>query len=69
MGKCPLLAFEKLAKTTRTTIKKLEDAGCLKILTEEIYRNPLDVLKIETTEPLYQLEGEQQTAYEGISKK
>lgn len=69
MGKCPLLAFEKLAKTTRTTIKKLEDAGCLKILTEEIYRNPLDVLKIETTEPLYQLEGEQQSAYEGISKK
>lgn len=69
MGKCPLLAFEKLAKTTRTTIKKLEHAGCLKILTEEIYRNPLDVLKIETTEPLYDLEGEQQTAYEGISKK
>ena len=67
MGKCPLLAFEKLAKTTRTTIKKLEHAGCLKILTEEIYRNPLDVLKIETTEPLYDLEGEQQTAYEGLS--
>jgi primosomal protein N' (replication factor Y) len=68
MGKPPLVNFEKLAKTTRTTIKKLEAIGCIKITEEEIYRNPLDILKIETTEPLFELEGEQKTAYEGIKK-
>lgn len=68
MGKVPLIAFEKLAKTTRTTIKKLADAGCIKLAEEEIYRNPLDILQIENTEPLYELEGEQQTAYEGMKK-
>ena len=69
MGKTPLVAFEKLAKTTRNTIKKLDELGCVNITTEEIYRNPLDILNIETTEPLYELEGEQKTAYEGIKKK
>lgn len=68
-GKMPLVMFEKYAKTTRATIKKLEAAGCLKLSTEEIYRNPLDILKIENTEPLSTLEGEQLSAYEGISKK
>ena len=68
-GKMPVVIFEKYAKTTRQTIKKLEAAGCLKLLTEEIYRNPLDILRIETTEPLAALEGEQLSAYEGIKKK
>lgn len=68
-GKMPLVMFEKYAKTTRATIKKLEAAGCLKLSTEEIYRNPLDILKIENTEPLSTLEGEQLSAYDGISKK
>lgn len=68
-GKMPLVMFEKYAKTTRQTIKKLEALGCLKLSTEEIYRNPLDILKIENTEPLSTLEGEQLSAYNGISKK
>lgn len=68
-GKMPVVMFEKYAKTTRQTIKKLEVAGCLKLSTEEIYRNPLDILRIETTEPLAALEGEQLSAYEGIKKK
>lgn len=68
-GKMPLVMFEKYAKTTRQTIKKLEALGCLKLSTEEIYRNPLDVLRIENTEPLSTLEGEQLSAYDGISKK
>lgn len=68
-GKMPVVMFEKYAKTTRQTIKKLEAAGCLKLSTEEIYRNPLDILRIETTEPLAALEGEQLSAYEGIKKK
>lgn len=68
MGKTPLIAFEKLAKTTRTTVKKLEAAGCVILMEEEIYRNPLDILQIENTEPLYELEGEQESAYEGMKK-
>lgn len=68
-GKMPLVMFEKYAKTTRQTIKKLEILGCVKLTTEEIYRNPLDILNIDSTEPLYKLEGEQLAAYEGIKKK
>ena len=68
-GKMPLVMFEKYAKTTRQTIKKLEILGCVKLTTEEIYRNPLDILNIDTTEPLSELEGEQLAAYEGIKKK
>ena len=67
-GKISLIEFEKLAKTTRATIKKLENLGCVKITEEEIYRNPLDVLNIEKTESLFELEGEQKTVYEGIKK-
>ena len=36
-GKCNLIFFEKEAKPTRTTIKKLEDLGCLKLTSEELY--------------------------------
>lgn len=68
-GKMPLIMFEKVAKTTRQTIKKLETLGCLKLTTEEIYRNPLDILRIEKTEPLSELEEEQLAAYNGISEK
>lgn len=68
-GKMPLILFEKYVKTTRATIKKLDAMGCLKIGAEEIYRNPLDILRIDQTEPLYELEGEQFSAYEGIKNR
>ncbi len=68
-GKMPLILFEKTAKTTRATIKKLDELGCLKITSEELYRNPLDVLKISEREPLFELSPEQQKVYEGIKKK
>ena len=67
LGKMPLIAFEKQAKTTRATIKKLEELGCVKLVAEELYRNPLDILKIAEKEPLFELSGEQQKVYEGIS--
>ncbi|MBQ2611398.1 primosomal protein N', partial [bacterium] len=41
-GKCPITIFEKLAKTTRPTLKKLESIGCLRITDEQLYRNPLE---------------------------
>ena len=68
-GKMPLITFEKIAKTTRTTVKKLEALGCLKLSEENIYRNPLDILKITGKEPLFELSGEQQKVYEGIREK
>ena len=69
MGKTPLIIFEKMAKTTRATIKKLADAGCLKLTSEELYRNPLDILRITEKEPLFELSPEQQKVYEGIKAK
>ena len=68
-GKCPLIVFEKMAKTTRTTVKKLEALGCLRLTNEDIYRNPLDILRISEREPLFELSGDQQKVYEGIKKK
>lgn len=68
-GKLPLILFEKIAKTTRATIKKLESSGCIKITSEELYRNPLDILKITETEPLFELSEEQEQVYKGIKDK
>ena len=67
-GKMPLVTFEKQAKTTRTTIKKLESLGCLKLTNEELYRNPLDILKITEKEPLFELTNDQKDVYNGIKK-
>lgn len=68
-GKMPLIEFEKLAKTTRATIKKLESLGCVKLVTEQVYRNPLDILKIDKKEDLFELSETQQKVYEGISRQ
>ena len=68
-GKMPLILFEKYAKTTRATIKKLEQAGCVKFIQEELYRNPLDILNITEREPLFELSGDQKAVYEGIKNK
>lgn len=65
-GKMPLILFEKYAKTTRNTIKKLETLGCVKLYQEELYRNPLDILQITQREPLFELSGDQKKVYEGI---
>ncbi len=68
-GKCNLIIFEKEAKTTRATIKKLEDLGCVKLTNEELYRNPLDILQITQREALFELSPEQNAVYEGIKEK
>ena len=67
-GKMPLILFEKYAKTTRNTIKKLETLGCVKLYQEELYRNPLDILQITQREPLFELSGDQKKVYEGIKR-
>lgn len=67
-GKISLIEFEKLAKTTRATISKLEALGCVKILDEEIYRNPLEIFKDCKKEDLYELSKEQDKIYKNIAK-
>ena len=53
-----LTEFEKLAKTTRATIKKLETLGCLKVVEDELYRNPLKIFSDIKKESLYDLNDE-----------
>ncbi len=67
-GKMPLMLFEKYAKTTRATVKKLEALGCVKLYQEELYRNPLDILQITEREALFELSGDQKKVYEGIKR-
>lgn len=67
-GKMQLIDFEKLAKTTRTTISKLEKLGCIKISDEEIYRNPLEIFSNNKKEELYKLSSEQEKVYIGIKE-
>lgn len=67
-GKMSLIEFEKLAKTTRATITKLETLGCVKVLDEEIYRNPLEIFKDCKKEDLYELSKEQERIYKSIAK-
>lgn len=68
-GKMPLILFEKYAKTTRATVKKLEALGCVKLYQEELYRNPLDILRITEREALFELSGDQKKVYEGIKRQ
>ena len=68
-GKQPLIEFEEKAKTTRATMKKLEEKGYVKFNLELIYRNPLSIFKDEKTEPLFELSPEQNEVYEGIKCK
>lgn len=68
-GKMPLIDFEKMVKTTRATINKLEKLGCVKIIDEEIYRNPLEIFSDCKLEDLYKLSDEQEKVYKKIVKK
>lgn len=68
-GKMSLIDFEKLVKTTRATTNKLETLGCVRILDEEIYRNPLENLNVSDVEELYELSGDQEKIYQKIKKK
>ncbi len=68
-GKSPLIEFEEKAKTTRATMKKLAEAGYVKIELEYVYRNPLTIFKDVEVEPLFELSPDQQSVYEGIKDK
>ena len=63
-----LSEFEKVAKTTRATMKKLESIGCVRIFEDELYRNPLSIFSDVQKEDLYPLSEEQNKVYEQISK-
>ena len=44
------------------------DLGCIKLTTDEIYRNPLQIFE-QKVEPLYELSGEQKEVYVKIRDK
>ena len=67
-GEQLLIDFEKAAKTTRATVKKLVEKGFVEILERDIYRNPLDIFRCKTLEQFPSLSEEQQIAYEKIIK-
>lgn len=69
LGKTDLISFEKDAKTTRTTVQKLDALGCIKITEEKLYRNPLDIFKAQELEAFPSLLEEQKSAYDEIEKR
>ncbi len=64
-----LISFEKHAKTTRASIKKLADNGFVEIIEKQIYRNPLEIFKPDELEKFPKLSTEQQTALNEIIKR
>lgn len=68
-GKVGLIDFEKEAGTTRATVKKLFDIGCLEIIEENVYRNPLEIFKEQDLEPFPELLEEQKTVYKEIENR
>ncbi|MBS4760077.1 MAG: primosomal protein N' [Clostridium sp.] len=68
-GKTNLIEFEKEIKTTRSTLKKLEMMGCVKITEENLYRNPLEIFKEENLEKFPNLTEEQENVYKEIEKR
>lgn len=68
-GKCNLIDFEKEANTTRNTIKKLCDIGCIELVQENVYRNPLEIFKKQELETFPELLEEQKTVYKEIEKR
>ena len=68
-GKTRLIDFEKQVKTTRATINKLENLGCVEITEEQIFRNPLSVFKKQELEKFPKLMDEQEQVYQEIEKR
>ncbi len=64
-----LILFEKQAKTTRKTLMKLEELGCVEIFEKEVFRNPLDIYNVQNLEEFPKLTDDQQKAYKFIEKK
>ena len=68
-GEVPLIDFEREVKTTRTTLKKLEESKCLEIIEKESYRDPLNIYRTSKNEPFPQLSEEQEKVYKQIKEK
>jgi primosomal protein N' (replication factor Y) len=68
-GETQLIEFEKEAKTTRTTILKLQEQGNVDIIEKAIYRDPLSIFKKIEKDEFPILSDEQQKAFDLISKK
>lgn len=69
LNEAKLIEFEKEVKTTRATIKKLEEQGFIEIIEHEIYRNPLSIFNFDKLEDFPELNEEQKNAFKIISDK
>lgn len=69
IGKSRLIDFEKEVKTTRATINKLETIGCVEIIEEQVFRNPLSIFEKQELEDFPELMEEQKQVCEEIEKK
>ncbi|HBH17999.1 MAG TPA: hypothetical protein DDX14_03510, partial [Cyanobacteria bacterium UBA9579] len=67
-GKSKLSDFLKISKTTYPTARKLQEAGNVEIIEQEIYRNPLKIFDIDEIEDFLKLSFEQNEALERITK-
>lgn len=64
-----LTEFEKLANTTRATIKKLENLGAIELYSVSLDRNPLEAFNIGDSKSVNKLSALQNEVYLGISEK
>lgn len=68
-GETTLIEFEKDAKTTRSTILKMQEDGFVEIVEKPIYRDPLKIFKNTKKDDFPELSKEQQEAFNEIVKK
>ncbi|MBQ8886346.1 MAG: primosomal protein N' [Candidatus Gastranaerophilales bacterium] len=68
-GEKQLIEFEKEVKTTRQTMLRLEEHGCVEIDERPIYRDPLSVFKNIEKDEFPPLSEEQQKVFENIVKR
>lgn len=67
-GEYKLSEFSKLAKTTNSTLKKLQESGYVEISKKEIYRNPLKIFENGKEQNFLKLSFYQEQAFNRIKQ-
>lgn len=65
---CETKDLVTLAKTTRSTIKKLEQQGHLNFVQQELFRNPLERFANMSADHVFELTDDQKVALDGLIK-
>ncbi len=69
LGETKLIEFEKEVKTTRASMKKLNDVGFVEIVEKAVYRNPLAIFAPKNIEEFPLLSQDQQNALHELLKR